>query len=219
MILALHYWGEQSKLFFRTTGVFIALLILIACFQATGISFFLAKLFTGKAMEVLKVAFGFAPANTYQFALGVSFGFALVYEFIVLVFSRNGQTWQAYGFTALVILLSLASYLEIVKDAAPYYIGGLNVMKAAPALVASLPALAHLVIAEGLVNHSLSFTELSGELVALETGYQQAKAKILAAKTKPNSAKFGQIQPNSAGPRPIPANPGQSFNLNLKRAN
>lgn len=177
-IIYLHYWGEKMKLLFRTTGTFMMLLILIAAFQATGISFFLAKLFTGKAMEILRVAFNFVPKDTYRFALLVSFGFALVYEFIILTFSRNGQRNYAIGFTALVILLSLASYVEIVKDAKPYYVAGLDVMKITPLFISMLPAIAHYVIAEGLVNQSLSFTQLSSELVRLRTEYAHALEKI-----------------------------------------
>lgn len=178
MILYLHYWGEKMKLFFRTTGTFMLLLVLIAAFQATGISFFLAKLFTGKAMEILRIAFNFVPKDTYRFALTVSFGFALVYEFIILTFSRNGQKKYAIGFTVLVILLSLASYVEIVKDAKPYIVAGVDVMKITPLFISMLPALAHYVIAEGLVNNSLSFSQLSAELVRLKTEYEAADQKI-----------------------------------------
>lgn len=178
IIIYLHYWGEKMKLLFRTTGTFMLLLVLIAAFQATGISFFLAKLFTGKAMEILRIAFNFVPKDTYRFALTVSFGFALVYEFIILTFSRNGQRNYAIGFTLLVILLSLASYVEIVKDAKPYYVVGLDVMKVTPVFISMLPALAHYVIAEGLVNNSLNFSQLSAELVRLQTEYANAAQKM-----------------------------------------
>lgn len=185
MILYLHYLGEKGKLLFRTTGVFLFLLLLIAAFQATGISFFLAKLFTGKAMEILRVAFNFVPKDTYRFALLVSFGFALVYEFIILVFSRNGQQGYAKGFTVLVILLSLASYVEIVKDAKAYMVMGFDIMKVVPLFIAFLPAAAHYVIAEGLVNNSVSFSQLSSELVRLENDYQDAQEKMTGKKGKP----------------------------------
>jgi hypothetical protein len=192
LILWLHYSGEKGKLLFRTTGVFMLLLLLIAAFQATGISFFLAKLFTGKAMEILRVAFNFVPKDTYQFALVVSFGFAIVYEFIILVFSRNGQHGYAKAFTVLVILLSLASYVEIVKDAKPYIVFGFDVMKITPLFISALPAIAHYVIAEGLVNNSISFSVLSSELVRLENEYQSAVEKM---QPKANGAKDNKAAP------------------------
>jgi len=203
MILYLHYLGEKCKLLFRTTGVFMILLLLIAAFQATGISFFLAKLFTGKAMEILRVAFNFVPKDTYRFALTVSFGFALVYEFIILVFSRNGQQKYAKAFTVLVILLSLASYVEIVKDAKAYLVFGLNVMKIVPVFIALLPAVAHYVIAEALVNNSVSFAQLSNELVRLNEEYREAAAKI--------ASKKGKIAPKSGNTAPPLA--GKAFNV------
>ncbi len=200
MILYLHYWGEKMKLLFRTTGTFMLLLVLIAAFQATGISFFLAKLFTGKAMDILRVAFNFVPKDTYRFALLVSFGFAIVYEFIILTFSRNGQRNYAIGFTVLVILLSLASYVEIVKDAKPYFAFGFDVMKVVPIFIAMLPALAHYVIAEVLVNNSLSFSQLSYELIRLKTEYDNARKKIDALKPVKKSAGRSLAAPSSGAP-------------------
>lgn len=209
MIIYLHYWGEKMKLLFRTTGTFMLLLVLIAAFQATGISFFLAKLFTGKAMDILRVAFNFVPKDTYRFALLVSFGFAIVYEFIILTFSRNGQRNYAIGFTVLVIMLSLASYVEIVKDAKPYYAFGFDVMKVVPIFIAMLPALAHYVIAEGLVNHSISFTQLSSELVRLQTDYTNAKERMeeLKAKKPKSNASAGKAPMGGS----VPSGLGKAF--------
>jgi hypothetical protein len=197
LILRLHYFGEKAKILFKTTGVFMILLILIAAFQATGISFFLAKLFTGKAMEILRIAFNFVPQDTYRFALAVSFGFALVYEFIILVFSRNGQQRYAIAFTALVILLSLASYIEIIKDAVPYLVLGFDIMKVVPLFIAFLPAAAHYVIAEGLVNKSISFTQLSNELIKIETDMQDAEEKISGKSRKKSSVAPRSPMPNT----------------------
>ena len=204
MIIYLHYWGEKMKLLFRTTGTFMLLLVLIAAFQATGISFFLAKLFTGKAMDILRVAFNFVPKDTYRFALLVSFGFAIVYEFIILTFSRNGQRNYAIGFTVLVIMLSLASYVEIVKDAKPYFAFGFDVMKVVPIFIAMLPALAHYVIAEGLVNHSIS-----SELVRLQTDYTNAKERIEELKVrKPRGGSSAGKAPMGGG---VPSGLGKAF--------
>jgi hypothetical protein len=196
MILKFHYYGESAKLFFRTTGVFYLLLFLLAMFQANGIAFFVTKLFTSKVFDILRVAFGFTPANTSQFSLLISFCFAVVYEFLVTVLSSNKRKAEAYIFTGLVIMLSYASYLELFKQATPFYVLGLNVMVLAPLMVASLPPIGSLILSEGLVNKSISFAELSKLLVALENGYAEATAEIKAARQRGRKLR-DQAKPNN----------------------
>jgi len=209
LILNLHYFGECAKLFFRTTGVFYILLILLALFQANGIAFFVAQLFTDKVFKILSVAFGFTPANTYQFSLLIAFCFAVVYEFLVAVLSRNGRQKEAYAFTGLVVMLSFASYLQIFKDTVPFLVFGLDVMLLAPLMVAALPPIGSLILAEGLINRSLSFAALSGMLVTLETGFAEAKGEIRAARGNGKRASGGGQKGNFQMP---------NNNLNINRA-
>lgn len=194
MLIPLYFelWGAQFKLLFKTYGVLIAVLIVVALFQGGLMSFYFSG-FTKMKMGADLAIIGYTPAQIAKFSLWTSGAFCIFVEFVIVLFTLNKRELWGIGLAVFFGVLSLTSYSKFIDLSS--WETGFNSLS--PICFAILPAglnsfMAHLVANK---ENFFTFAEAVQEMVDVWTVFDTKKTELLNLKNnnKKKQSSFSQI--------------------------
>ncbi len=181
-VIYLEYLGALMKLLFRTSGVLVLAMIIIATIQSLLMAFYFADFAKLKMTDMLSVL-NYTPQQITKMSLYVSGGASLIAEFFVILFTLNRKENWGIGIAVFFGVLSLSSYAKFIDfgfDFNTFQFSGSLASLISAGFLAIFPALTNAMLANLIVNKDkvMPFRKAIDEMIAAVGDYEYALSKV-----------------------------------------